>query len=70
MKYIAPMAALALAATQVSAGSMVTPDVEPMVEVAEDQSSASADWIVPLLAIGAIAVIVTNSGGSQTPAPC
>lgn len=69
MKYIAPMAALALAATQASAGSLVTPETEPMIEVTEEQSASSSDWIVPLLAVGAIAVIISNSGGS-TPTPC
>lgn len=67
MKYIAPVAALALAATQVSAGSLVTPDVEPMIEVAEEQSAVSADWVVPLLAVGMIAVIISNKGSGPTP---
>lgn len=69
MKYIAPITALALAATQVSAGSLITPEVEPMVEVTEEQSAGSSDWIIPLLAVGAIAVMIGNSRGS-TPTPC
>ena len=73
MKYIAPVAALALAATQASAGSLVTPEVEPMVEVTQEQPASSAGWIVPLLAIGMIAVIASGSSsdsGTQTPTPC
>lgn len=64
------MAALTLVATQVSASSMATPDVESMVEVASNRSPTSTEWIVPMLAAGAIAVIVINSGGSQTPTQC
>jgi hypothetical protein len=71
MKYIAPIATLALIATQASAGSLVTPEIEPALEVVQEQPASSSDWIVPLLAVGLIAVMVTNSGGgTPTPTPC
>lgn len=69
MKYIAPAAAIALAATQATAGSMVEPEMEPMVEVVEEEPASSSGWILPLLAIGLIAVIASSSDSTDAPAP-
>lgn len=70
MKYIVPAAAIALAATQATAGSLVEPEMEPMVEVVEEESSSSSGWILPLLAIGIIAAVASsNSSSSTVPGP-
>ncbi len=70
MKYIAPAAAIALAATQVSAGSMIEPEMEPMVEVAQEEPASSSGWILPLLAIGLmVALVGSSSDSTEAPAP-
>ncbi|MEO0344045.1 MAG: hypothetical protein AAF198_11475 [Pseudomonadota bacterium] len=60
MKYIAPIAAAALAAAPLNAGSLDEPVVES-VQVAETGATNSAAWIIPLVAVGLVALAVSGS---------
>ncbi len=63
MKYIAPAAALALAATSATAGNLVFEapvEEEVMEEEMAPMGSSAAGWIVPLLAIIAIGIAASD----------
>lgn len=68
-KIVVSAAAAALFATSVFAGSLVEPEMEPMVEVTEEATSSSdAGLIVPLLALVAIGLLISNSSDDTAPA--
>jgi hypothetical protein len=65
MKYVKPAAAfaasIALSATQVSAGGLAEPMMEP--EVIEESSASSGGFIIPLLLLAVIVAIASSSSG-------
>ena len=64
MKYIAPIAAAALAAAPVvHAGNLEEPEVQA-VEVVEQETS-SAGWLIPLVAIGLVAVLASQGSDDE-----
>lgn len=67
MKFLASAAAIALAAPQATAGGLVEPEMEPMVEVIEEEPASSNGWIIPLLVIGVIAAIASSSDSTDRP---
>lgn len=60
MKKIALAAALALAATAAGAGELAPMAAEPMEMVMEPAGSGALTWIIPLVAIAAIALAANN----------
>ena len=70
MKYVKPVtaiaASIAMAASQVSAGGLAEPMMEP--EVIEEASATSGGFIIPLVIL-AIIVAVASSSSSGSP-PC
>jgi len=61
MKKIALAAALALAATSANAGSVTPMAAEPVMMVEPEPAGSSAlTWIIPLVAIAAIALAAEN----------
>jgi len=71
MKYAKPVAAIAagiaMTATQVNAGGLAEPMMEP--EVIEEASSTSGGFIVPLLLLAIIVALASSSSGSSPVAP-
>ncbi len=69
-KIIISAAAATLFATSAFAGSMVEPEMEPMVEVMEEPASSSdGGLLVPILALIAIGLLVSNSSDDSEPEP-
>ncbi|MGI9389893.1 MAG: hypothetical protein ACR2O1_07540 [Boseongicola sp.] len=66
MKYAKPATAMAacitLVSSQVSAGGLAEPMMEP--EVIEESSTASSGFIFPLLLLAIIAAVASSSGSS------
>ncbi len=74
MKYVATTAAIATAVamsgTAANAGSLAPmTDVDPVVVEDQPMGSGSASWIVPLLAIGVIALVVSQDDDDTPAAP-
>ena len=69
MKYVKPVTAiaagLAMTATQVSAGGLAEPLMEP--EVIEEASATSGGFIIPLVLLAIIVAVASSSSGSMTP---
>ncbi|MGI9389892.1 MAG: hypothetical protein ACR2O1_07535 [Boseongicola sp.] len=69
MKYIKPAAAvaatIAMSATQVNAGGLAEPLMEP--EVVEETTTASSGFIFPLLLLAIIAAVASSSSSGTTP---
>jgi len=69
MKYVKPATAIAagiaLAATQVSAGGLAEPMMEP--EVIEESAATSGGFIIPLLFLAIIVAVASSSSGGTTP---
>lgn len=66
-KLIAIIAASSLLCATAYAGSMIAPEMEPMVEVAEQEESASSSGLLlALLAIVGIGLLISNSDSSST----
>ncbi len=69
MKYLKPAtavaAAIAMTASQVSAGGLAEPMMEP--EVIEEASASSGGFIIPLLLLVIIAAIASGSSGGSSP---
>ena len=69
MKYVKPAtaiaASIALAATQVNAGGLAEPMMEP--EVIEESSATSGGFIIPLVLLAIIVAVASRSGGGPTP---
>ncbi len=63
-KFIATVAVASFVATSAFAGSLVEPEMEPMVEVMEEESNSSG-LLLPLLAIVAIGLLISNSGSDE-----
>ncbi|GLQ34989.1 hypothetical protein GCM10007939_12720 [Amylibacter marinus] len=68
MKYIAPTAALVMSATQAVGGTLTDPAVEEIIEPAT-QAGSSANWIIPVLMIGAVAALASRSGNDPEQEP-
>lgn len=62
---LASVAAISLLASASFAGSLVEPEMEPMVEAMEDDDD-SAGLLLPLLALAAIAAIAASGSNSGT----
>ncbi len=60
-KVVISVAALSMFAATAFAGSLVEPEMEPMVEVMEEEPSSSNGLLVPLLALVAIGLLISNS---------
>lgn len=65
-KIVASVAAISMFAAAAYAGSLVEPEMEPMVEVMEEDTGSSAGLVIPLLALLAIGVLVANSDDSTS----
>lgn len=65
-KLITSVAVASFAATSAFAGSLVEPEMEPMVEVMEeDTGSSSGGLLLPLLALVAIGVLISSNDSSD-----
>ena len=66
MKYAKPVTAIAagiaMAASQVNAGGLAEPVMEP--EVIEEASATSGGFIIPLVILAIIVAVVSSSSGS------
>jgi len=66
-KVIVTAAAAALFATSVFAGSLVEPEMEPMVTPMEEPAaSSSGGMLIPLLALVGIGLLISNSNSGST----
>lgn len=63
---ITSVAAISMLATASLAGSLTTPAVEPMVETMQDDDDSSNGFLLPLLALAAIAAVVASNSDSGT----
>lgn len=64
-KLVLSVTAASLFATSALAGSLVAPDPEPMAEIAQESDAASSDGLlVPLLALLALGVLISQRGDS------
>ncbi len=67
-KLVLSAAAASLFATSALAGSLVAPDPEPMAEIAQESESPSSDGLlVPLLALLALGVLISQRGDDLRP---
>jgi hypothetical protein len=67
MKKIIAIAAVAsLAASTAFAGSLVEPEMEPMVEVMEEDASSSGGLLLPLLALVALGLLISSSDNESS----
>ena len=64
-KLLSSVAALSLLASQTVAGTLEEPTVVAVQEVEEESSSAG--WVLPLIALGAIALIVSQDDDDDLP---
>ena len=60
-KIVISVAALSMLATSTFAGSLVVPEMEPVVEVMQEDTGSSNGLLVPLLALVAIGLLISNS---------
>lgn len=65
-KVVISVAALSMFAAAAFAGSLVEPEMEPMVEVMEEDNGSSGGLLVPLLALVAIGLLISSSSDSDT----
>lgn len=65
-KIIASVAAVSMFAAAAYAGSLVEPEMEPMVEVMEEDTGSSGGLLIPLLALVAIGALIANSNDSTS----
>ena len=63
------VAALSMLATTTFAGSLVEPEMEPMVEVMEEDNGSSGGLLIPLLALVVIGALIANSDSDTPPEP-
>ena len=64
-KLVTSVAALSMAATSAFSGSLVEPEMEPMVEVMEEEKSSSGGLLLPLLALVAIGVLLSHDDDEE-----
>ena len=60
-KIIISAAALSMFAAAAFAGNVKEPEMEPIIEVMEEEPGSSSGILVPLLALVAIGVLVANN---------
>lgn len=60
-KVVISVAALSMLAAASFAGSLVEPEMEPMVEVMEEDNGSSGGLLIPLLALVVIGALIANS---------
>ncbi len=69
MKYIKPATAIAagiaMATSQVSAGGLAEPMMEP--EVIEEESATTGGFIIPLVLLAIIVAVASGSSGGSSP---
>lgn len=63
-KVVASVAVLSVLAVAAFAGSLVEPEMEPMVEVMEEDNDSSGGLLIPLLALVGIGLLISNSNDS------
>ena len=63
-KVVISVAALSMFTAAAFAGSLVEPEMEPMVEVMEEEPGSSNGLLLPLMALAALAALA--SSGSST----
>ena len=67
-KVVISVAALSMLAAASFAGSHVEPEMEPMVEVMEEDNGSSGGLLIPLLALVVIGALIANSdSGTSSP---
>ncbi len=67
-KVVISVAALSMLAAASFAGSLVEPEMEPMVEVMEEDNGSSGGLLIPLLALVVIGALIANSdSGTSSP---
>ena len=69
-KLISAVVTLSLAATSAFSGSLVEPETEPMVEVMEEQGSSSGGLLIPLLALVAIGILISQDDDPEEISEC
>lgn len=67
-KVVLSIAAASLLATAAFAGSLVEPEMEPTVAVMEEDNNSSGGLLIPLLALVAIGLLISNSDSNSAPA--
>ncbi len=69
-KLIAAALSTTLAATTAFGGSLVEPEMEPMTEVMEEEpASSTGGLLVPLLALVAIGLLISQDSDEEQPQP-
>jgi hypothetical protein len=66
-KVVISIAALSMFTAAAFAGSLVEPEMEPMVEVMEEEPGSSNGLLVPLLALVAFGLIISSSDSDSAP---
>ena len=64
-KVVISVAALSMFTAAAFAGSLVEPEMEPMVEVMEEDNGSSGGLLIPLLALVAIGALIANSDSNS-----
>ena len=67
-KVVISAAAMSMFAAVAFAGNPIVPEMEPMVEVMEEEPGSSGGLLIPLLVLVAIGALVANSSDDD-PAP-
>ena len=67
-KVVISVAALSMLAAASFAGSLVEPEMEPMVEVMEEDNGSSGGLLIPLLALVVIGALIANSDSGTSSA--
>ena len=65
-KIVLSVTAASLFAAAAYAGSLVEPEMEPAVEMTEETGSSSGGLLIPLLALVAIGVLISQSDDSTS----
>ena len=67
-KVVISVAALSMLAAASFAGSHVEPEMEPMVEVMEEEDNGSSSGLlIPLISLVAIGALIANSSSDTAP---
>ena len=69
-KLVTSVVALSMAATSAFSGSLVEPETEPMVEIKEEKTSSSGDLLIPLLALVAIGILISQDDDPEEVSEC
>ena len=64
-KVVISVAALSMFAAAAFAGGLVEPEMEPVVEVMQEDTGSSNGLLIPLLALVAIGLLISNSSSDN-----